>query len=71
MKRIMIAMAIALAFAACEKKGDQNPDPGEAEVVVTESIPEELEDQAEQEITAENVDEAAAELEKEIEADSE
>jgi hypothetical protein len=58
------------ASTAEEKPSEEAPseeaptaEAGEAE------IPEELKKQAEQEITAENAEQAAAELEKEIEAD--
>lgn len=75
MKRLtLIAAVVAFCFACENKSGadaaktDEPAAPAE-EVVKTE-IPADLKAEAQKEVTAENVDAVAAELEKEIEADS-
>ena len=74
MKRlILIAGILALSFACDNKGGDAAKDdaPGPAaEKIVKTDIPDDLQNEAKREVTAENVDAVAAELEKEIEADT-
>ena len=78
MNRLFEMLILGLAVAAltgCEPKTDAPAEggtagsPGAAEVVVTTEIPEELTAEAEKSITADNVEAAMAELEREIDAD--
>ncbi len=67
MKKLILVLGL-LAFTACENKTETPP---EGDPVVTTEIPAEVEAEAKKEVTAENADAVAAELEKEIAEDTE
>jgi hypothetical protein len=78
LKKAFVILAVAAAFAACDKKQADGGEEKSAETngaeaptvkVVEADIPEDLQKEAESEITADNAEQAAADLEKEIEAD--